>query len=108
MHKDFLQPEITEKGLHWQVDTRDGLWFVPGSVAQVPDWIKPEVVIDGDATDSFVALLQDFVGPDSALWVGITVVRGYCGRLSAPGYLDATDWTFGRTLAEVRASVKGY
>ena len=37
----------------------------------------------------------------------VTLTRGYLARLSAPGYLDCTDWEYGTDKRELTRRVKG-
>lgn len=108
----FMQPEIV-LGRHWRVETQDGTWFVPNAVAgEPPLWFadKRELVFDGEPAglrDVFAELLQDYVEPDAARWLSLSIVVGYCGRLQAPGHLDATEWSFARSRREIERELKG-
>lgn len=104
---DFMQPEITVKQLGWQVETRDaGTCFVPGDVAPIPEWLKPGVQIDQD-TGPF-QLLLDHVSDycEGTRIESIEVCQGYFARLSAPGYLDCTEWCCYSTIREARDALK--
>jgi len=62
----FMQPEITEE-IKWdKIHARDGIYYVPA------DTVAPE----------------DF-GPDVER---VERVEGYGARISAPGYLDSSEW----------------
>ena len=98
----FMEPEITGRGLHWRVETTDGTWFVPCHVAPVPPWIKNEVPFSGVWLDAFKDALQDYIEPRWERVTEIKVVIGYCGRMSAPGYLDCTEWSFDRTKRGIK------
>ncbi len=103
----FMTPQITDKGRHWCVETRAGTWFVPNDLLGVPDWIKADVKIpDAEIPRWIIQNLEDYVEPGADNWTGITVVEGYCGRLSAPGYLDCTDWVFSKNLLSLRAKLR--
>lgn len=108
----FMKPEITEQQNGWQVETRDnGTCYVPGDVVSVPAWLalEQEVLPGDDKLDSAVfdalsAELRDYV---PALHIeGIQAIRAYFARLSAPGYLDCTEWCAFKTLKEARASLR--
>jgi hypothetical protein len=101
----FMEPEITDRGLHWRVETADGTWFVPGHVVPVPEWIKPGVPITESWPDT-LDFLGDHIEPQWDLVTEIEVVTGYCGRLSAPGYLDGTNWSFDRTKRGIKEQLK--
>lgn len=103
-----MQPDIRLKQLGWQVETHDaGTCFVPGDVVDVPEWMKPGVSIsdrskglDGVLYEAFSNALADYV-PAHRIWE-IEVVKMYFARLSAPGYLDSTEWCGFTTLKEAR------
>lgn len=80
----FLQRQILEKQRGYAVETRNGTWFLPEE--HIGKWDPVRV----SARDYF----GDYVdgGPESIS--GVEQVFGYFGRYSAPGFLDATDWTF--------------
>lgn len=103
----FMQPNVTAKGLHWRIDTAHGTFYVPNDVYAVWEWIKPGHVVGIDnAPELLVRDLQLYVEPHPTAWNSIEVVTGYCGRLSAPGYLDATDWSFASTLRGIREQLR--
>lgn len=97
-----MQPEITDKGYHWEIDTQAGIWYVPGDVAPVPDWVRFGPLIQDDWVAMFEDHLSQFIEPNWDHVNSIRVVQGYCGRMQAPGYLDSTDWSFDRTLKGIR------
>ena len=108
MSDSFMQDDITSKQLGWQVDTADnGTCYVPGDVQAVPAWLAPGVSVtadDGPVFDTLIALISDYV---PAHEIGsLEVCSGYFARLSAPGYLDCTDWTCHSTIREARASLR--
>lgn len=98
----FMEPEITLRDHHWRVETTAGTWFVPGKAVTVPEWIKPNTPISGPWIGAFETTLQEYVEPSWDRVTEIEVVVGYCGRLSAPGYLDATEWVFARSMRDIR------
>ena len=77
----FMKPEI-EHGHWWIVDTIDGSIHLPAEHFTRDD------------------LEADY--PDAE----IEMVEGYGARLSAPGYLDATDWTVFDTEQEAIAHLE--
>ena len=105
---DFMQPEITIKQDGWRVETDDrGTCFLPCDVRAVPDWLRRGVTVDINDTlvfNALVSLVSDYI---SARHIqSIEVCTGYFARLSAPGYLDCTDWCCYDTLHEARAALK--
>ena len=102
-----MQQQITEKMRGWKCETRDaGTCYVPGDVVSVPEYLKTGVPIPAnDAADEalFNALreqLKDYV--DGNKIDEIEVVECRFARLSAPGYLDCTEWCGFSTLKEAR------
>lgn len=86
-----MKAQITIKMDWLELDTDCGIWFVPFgdlgldcSAAAVVS----EVCEDG-CQDTADKLLQYTEGTRLD---GVRLVRGYGVRLSAPGYLDCTDW----------------
>lgn len=96
-----MEPEITDRDRHWCIETTSGTWFIPGSVAVVPEWISTNKPITGPWLAAFEDALQDYIEPSWSCVIEIEIVVGYCGRLSAPGYLDATEWMFARTKRDI-------
>jgi len=72
----FMQRQVTEKKLWWEVDTTHGTKFLP------VDLIGKEPA----DSESF----RDYCEGDVLSW---EQREGFGARLSAPGYLDCTEWT---------------
>ena len=70
------------------------------------DWYE----IDSSEGIIFASLDDDHITPDMLPkeWYGIRVVKGYAARLSAPGYLDCTEWTVFDTEAEAYQFLEDY
>lgn len=85
----FMQNEITDAKQWVRVETDWGTEFVPADVlADCPN--KDEVYDDEHVDfDYFKDALRDYV---TAEITEMEVVTGYGARLSAPGYMDCTDW----------------
>ena len=102
-----FEQQIADKQLGWQCETRDGTWYVPGDVHSVPAWIARDAIIDEDSAGAvFTELacqLQDYCGADIT---EIRVCKGYFARLSAPSYLDCTEWECHATLRGARDSLE--
>lgn len=82
----FMQKQITAKQKWYRVETSQGTQTVPMEL------IGPEPA-DSLAFDSYVEGGYESVES----W---ELVEGYGARLSAPGYLDCTEWTVFDTVAE--------
>lgn len=80
----FMQPEVTEKQEWAEVETTAGIWWVPFDVLSKSE---AESARRGD----FEPLLKYTEG--NAVYLDQSgIKKGYGVRLSAPGYMDATDW----------------
>ena len=75
----MMQPQITESMTWFQVDTPEGIFTYPS------DFGKEDVAREWD------------VGTEE-----IEEVEGHGARLSAPGYLDCTEWAIFDTVEEAR------
>jgi len=84
----FMEPQITEKCDWYEIETTHGTWFV-----QVED--VGEIPLD--QTDRFKQYVESGEVQSVTRRCGLV---GY--RLSAPGYLDRTEWgiTTSRTAAK--------
>lgn len=99
-----MQNEITSKQDGWMVETNEGTCFVPGDVVDVPEWLKrdePVTAADGDLLDLVASMVRDYV-PGSKISEVQAISAQYFARLSAPGYLDCTDWCAFKTIKEAR------
>jgi len=56
--------------------------------------------------DISVEAIASMTGEDPSDLVKVTKVNGFFGRYSAPGYMDATDWVFGKTQEECEAELE--
>ena len=106
-----MQNDITEKMLGWRVETHDaGTCFVPEHVVAVPAYLAQGVELaradDPDVFELLAARVKDYVEGREIL--SLEVCKGYFARLSAPGYLDCTEWSCYKTLREARASLREY
>lgn len=73
----FLKPVITVELTWWQIETVEGTFYVPFA-----DFVQEQVEAD-------FACIEE---PD--------IITGHGARLSAPGYMDCTEWSVHRTEAE--------
>lgn len=110
-----MQAETTSKQRGWCIDTDSGTWFVPGDAQPVPAFIATEQpitaddgVLGSDLLYSLGQLLRDYIEPGWHRVQSIEVVEGYFGRMTMPGYLDCTEWTFRRAQADLREALSIY
>jgi len=81
----FMVPEYTESIEWWKIDTEhDGATYVPRKI-----FTRGELYGFFEVTDE-----------------DISVAKGFGARLSAPGYLDCTEWAVFDTLEEAREYIQ--
>ena len=93
-----MQPEIVH-GLWLRVDTQNGTWWVPEDLVG-PVFLKQDVAYEVDwlnlEEDSNLRVLvndlEDYVEADRTEIYELTLIEGWGGRMSAPGYMDRTEW----------------
>lgn len=106
-----MQIEITQRTRHWEVETRHGgTFYVPDHAAPVPDALKTGEPIHDAGMDKLLMSgikeeLHHYL-PSTAEIVCVEVVKGYCGRMSAPGFMDATDWVFDTCKRRLERSIR--
>jgi hypothetical protein len=86
----FMEPEIY-RGEYYAVDTSIGNEIVPADVV---------------GTVNSVADLAEYVEGEISDSVPPPVKTGWLFRLSAPGYLDCTDWSVADSEEEARAELE--
>jgi hypothetical protein len=95
----FMQKQISEKQTWFAVDGNCGIDYIPTDV--VGGHVAPVGTVYTDEVTGFedlCARAKDYTSNTSV--TEITVVEGYGARLSAPGYMDRTEWTVHETEAE--------
>jgi hypothetical protein len=80
----FMQRQITQKSKWFQVETSQGTDFIPADIA---------------GTNPAIEDLTDYC---EGIPVSFEVIEGYGARLSAPGYMDCTEWTVFETEKEAQ------
>jgi hypothetical protein len=86
-----MKPEIVGPTDWWEVDTHEGTFFVQAEFVGLK---KEDVELEK---------LKDYVDvADVGHIIDWELKRGYGARMSAPGYLDCTDWTVFDTVGEAR------
>jgi hypothetical protein len=83
----FMQKQITDKQRWLQVETTIGTeWLPVNLVGDLPG----SQFLDHEVQDTDCADIQAYCEGTIESWENI---EGYGARLSAPGYLDCTEWT---------------
>lgn len=77
----FMEPQVTGKTKWYQVDTDNGIVSYPAD-----NFTTTDVALENDVEDE-----------------DVNTVVGYGARMSAPGYLDCTEWVVFDTAEEAEA-----
>jgi hypothetical protein len=98
----FMEREVTDKQAWFQIDGNCGTDYVPASVVRYPRIHRLCIgaTVERDSYSQLFSLLHSYVKDYTENTcitgitgiTGITLIEGYGARLSAPGYLDCTDW----------------
>ena len=107
-----MQQQITEKQRGWKVETLDGTSYVPGDVEPVPVWMadcamlysKDLGQLDILVFNHLASRLEQYVEGNNKITEITEIETGtwFFARLSAPGYLDCTEWCAFLTKKEAR------
>ena len=102
----YMQPQI-RYGLWVRADFSDGVFFAPAdSVSPLPSvgcTLREEDAGFDDLLDAVSNMLGGSGVPDS-----LEVIDGWGARLSAPGYMDCTDWSVFATESEANKFLAEY
>jgi hypothetical protein len=82
----FMEQQIVGPCDWWEADTREGIFFIPQS-----DFSKDFVIEQYDIDES-----------------DVTTRHGFGARMSAPGYMDCTEWCVFDTEREAEAYLAEY
>lgn len=94
----FMQKQITNKQRWLRVETNQGTEFL--SVFDTGmDWPN-SAGLGEEALDTALEQLRDYCEGKPESWDN---VKGYGARLSAPGYMDCTEWAVFDTPEEAEA-----
>jgi hypothetical protein len=89
----FMQPDV-QFGRYFLIEANHG-----------ETHLVPADVCNGETAGDFADYVQGKIDdPESP----VESIEGWYGRMSAPGYLDCTDWTWGDTEKEVRDTLAEY
>jgi hypothetical protein len=91
----FQIPEITDKQKWYEIDGDQGTEFVPYDlIGELADTSVFATLNSHDVPDE----LRDYVRSSRSF--ATSIIEGFGARLSAPGYLDCTDWSVFPTQEE--------
>lgn len=91
----FMQKQVTGKQRWLSVETTQGTWFV--NVFDTGLDLANSSSLADDVTEENSGDVQQYVEGTVQSWENVT---GYGARLSAPGYMDCTEWTVFNTEQE--------
>lgn len=104
----FMQKQI-EYGEWVQVDGPCGLDSIPADIVNI-DRLRELLAVDRDddesSKDEAFSLVSDYTENRRA--DSIEIVTGYGARMSAPGYLDCTEWAVFDTADEADEYLNDY
>lgn len=90
----FMQQQI-QFGLWLEVETRDGTDFIPADLVDTTGMAEGHTYgVHGPIGRDVAAAAAQYVGVTSRpeRIETVRLFKGYGARLSAPGYMDCTDW----------------
>jgi hypothetical protein len=97
----FMQRQITDKRTWLEIDGPNGITFVDAQDA--PD-VAIAVNLGNDSRAEELAL-EFYEGPQI---FSVELKEGFGARMSAPGYLDCTEWTVFDTAEEAEQYLAAY
>ena len=96
---EFMQRQVTGLENWLRVETTQGTEFV--RIADTSLFVRnsdcPSQPLTDDEREATIDKIRDYVEDTPESWEN---VKGYGARLSAPGYLDCTEWTIFDTAEE--------
>ena len=101
----FMEPQITNK-MDWLAIDGNGIEYLPEDIVDTRRIRKLLKIEDAEALDLIIeqiiwSMIKDYVRVHSPAEIdSVEVITGYGVRLSAPGYMDCTDWEVYRSLWE--------
>jgi len=102
----FMKPQIEESD-YFECETEQGTSFVPADLVRLPFAVnfKAGGFFDDESPHwrALARSLLPYVNGDELAQV--TVGHGFMARLSAPGYMDCTDWTAYETADQAAQSL---
>ena len=90
MNNHFMQPEVYE-GDYLVIDGTNGTTFLPIDIVEIPkDWSGS---FTNPSNNNFDLLYEKYGDYYNGEINSFEIANGKLYRLSAPGYLNCTDWT---------------
>lgn len=102
----FMQPFVTKR-MEWvEIDGPCGITYVPGDIFSRETLQAIKNAEDEDTPDELIALARDYYESSTIYYVAVT--KGFGARMSAPGYMECTEWFVFNTEAEAEAYLEKY
>ncbi len=98
MAEQFMQPSITRKMAWVELDGTHGSTFLP--LEDVGKFVEDPSMDEDAIADAEIAFYAEYY---EGKIESINYIDGFGARLSAPGYMDATDWTVFPTETEAES-----
>lgn len=100
----FMQHQVTNKRTWVEIDGTHGTTFVDAEDAsEVLAALEARADANDDEDEEAIELAETYY--DGTVQT-VTLREGYGARLSAPGYLDCTDWSVYATAEEAEAALQ--
>jgi hypothetical protein len=98
-----MRPFI-EYGDWVEIDGDSGITYVPGDIF-MSDFLET-VRQSEEVTDDILEEVRDYY--ESSTIHSVTITTGFGARMSAPGYMDCTEWSVFGTEAEAEEYLEEY
>lgn len=96
----FMQQQII-KDEWYGVETGNGTEYIPSDLAALGLTVGTTYDDDSPEWEEIIGALQDYT--ECTDISSVELIEGYGARLSAPGYMDCTEWSVFDTEAEAQA-----
>lgn len=96
----FMKQEITEYQKFYEIDGDVGVEFVPFDLVGEVDLDE----FDDYSSHPIPKPLSDYVETSQASH--IEIIEGFGARMSAPGYMDCTEWCVFNSIEEAKACLE--
>lgn len=93
----FMQKQVTVKCVWIEVETTQGTEWIDGTGFNIRDSQTETHPLSHKQRESIISQLSDYCEGKILEW---KTIKGHGARLSAPGYMDCTEWTVFETEQE--------
>ena len=96
----FMEKEVTIKSNWIMVDGDMGTEYIEDDLIKHSLKLNESLTPESDQFDDIVEAISDYIENRPGRIYTIELISGYGARLSAPGYMDRTEWSVHDTEAE--------